>query len=125
VFPVEQNAGTDRARDGVPPIEFVTDGRIYEPAGAYAGKVIVVFGTMVTGPTAPQSGTSSTVDFPARLTRPDGTTTLVDDARIDFPIADESPGEGPTVILFGARAADAPAGTLIVPRGRSPLEPKK
>jgi hypothetical protein len=46
VHPVEN----EEMDEIVPPIEFLTDGRIYKPPG---GEFIVVFGTMVTGPTAP------------------------------------------------------------------------
>jgi hypothetical protein len=101
----------------IPPIEFVTDGRTYEPTGRHAGEFIVVFGTLVTGPTAPPFGASLAVEFSAELTRPDGTRIVVDDAHVDYPVADESPEEGPFVLLRGARAGDVPAGTLIVSRG--------
>jgi len=100
----------------IPLIEFVTDGRIYEPTGRRSGEFIVVFGTLVTGPTAPPFGASLIVEFSADLTRPDGTRIVVDDAHVDYPIADESPGEGPFVLLRGARAGDVPAGTVIVSR---------
>ncbi len=101
----------------LPPIEFVTDGRIYEPTGRRSGEFIVVFGALISGPAAPEFGASLVVEFSAELARPDGTRVLIDDARVDFPVADEAPGEGPFVLLRGARAGDVPAGTLIVARG--------
>jgi hypothetical protein len=112
VHPVE-NEGMDGA---VSPIEFVTDGRIYEPTGRRSGEFVVVFGTMVTGPAAPSFGASLVVAFSAALKRPDGTTVLVDDAHVDYPVTDEAPEEGPFVLLRGARAGDVPAGTLIASR---------
>jgi hypothetical protein len=54
------------------------------------------------------------VEFSAELTTPDGTKVLVDGAHVDYPVADESPGEGPFVLLPGVRAADVPVGTSIV-----------
>jgi hypothetical protein len=108
-----ENDGVDGA---IPPIEFVTDGRTYEPTGPHAHEFIVVFGTLVTGPTAPPLG-ALVVGFSAELRRPDGTSILVDDADMDYPVADESPGEGPFVLLRGASIGDVPAGTLIVSRG--------
>jgi hypothetical protein len=102
------------------PIGFVTDGRIYEPTGRRSGEFIVVFGTLVSGPSAPPFGGSPVVEFSAELTRPDGTRVLVDDAHVDYPIADESPKEGPFVLLHGVRAADVPVGTSIVSHGTVP-----
>ncbi len=97
------------------PIEFLTDGRTYVPSGGRSGDFIVVFGTLVTGPPAPTSW--DVVRFPAEVTRPDGTSVPVNGAQLDFPIADESPIEGPFVLLRGVRPADVPAGSLIVSRG--------
>lgn len=102
-----------------PPIEFMTDGRTYEPTGRHSGEFIVVLGTLVSGPSAPPSG-SLVVEFSAELTRPDGTSFLVDDAHVDYPVADESPAEGPFVLLRGVRAVDVPVGTSIVSRGTIP-----
>ncbi|MGW5194411.1 hypothetical protein ACWEOO_34505 [Kribbella sp. NPDC004138] len=98
------------------PIEFVTDGRVYEPTGPRAGEFIVVFGALVTGPAAPPFGASWVVEFSAELTKPDGTRVLVDAAHVDYPVGDESPEEGPFVFLRGAHAGDVPVGTLIVSR---------
>jgi hypothetical protein len=104
--------------DGAAPrIEFVTDGRLYEPSGRRSGEFIVVFGTLVTGPAAPSDGGSSVVEFSAELTRPDGTWVIVTDAHVDYPVADEAPEEGPFVLLRRARVSDVPAGTLIVSHG--------
>jgi hypothetical protein len=98
------------------PIEFVSDGRVYEPPpGRSFGEFICVFGALINGPAAPPFGVS-VVEFSAELTRPDGTRVLVDDAHVDYPLPDEA-GEGPFVLLRGARAADVPAGTRIVSRG--------
>jgi hypothetical protein len=74
-----------------------------------------VFGTLVTGPAAPAFG-SLVVEFSAELTRRDGTVVLVDNAHVDYPVADEAPEEGPFVLLRCARAGDVAAGTLIVSR---------
>jgi hypothetical protein len=106
----------------IPPIQFVTDGRTHEPTGQRSGEFIVVFGTLVTGPAAPLSRSSLVVEFSGELTRPDGTRLLVDDAHVDYPVADESPDEGPFVLLRGVRSGDVPAGTVIVSRrpGGSP-----
>ena len=53
----------DEGMDGaVPPIEFVTDGRLYEPTGGRSGEFIAVFGTLVTGPAAPSVGATGVVD---------------------------------------------------------------
>jgi hypothetical protein len=116
VHPVE-NKGMDGER---PPIEFVTDGRTYEPTGRRSGEFVIVFGTLVSGPSAPPFGGSGVVEFSAELTRPDGTRVLVDDAHVDYPVADESPEEGPFVLLRGVRAADVPVGTSIVSHGTVP-----
>ncbi len=94
----------------------MTDGRIYEPTGQRSGEFIVVFGTLITGPAAPSLGASLVVEFSAELTKPDGARVLVDDAHVDYPVADEAPEDGPFVLLRGARAGDVPAGTLIVSR---------
>jgi hypothetical protein len=104
----------------MPSIEFVTDGRTYEPTGRRSGEFVVVFGTMVSGPPAPPFGTSWVMELSAELTRPDGTTVLVDDAQVDYPVADESPDDGPFVLLRGVRAADVPVGTSIVSHGSIP-----
>jgi hypothetical protein len=110
VHPVEDN-GMDGA---IPPIEFVTDGRTYEPTGRRSGEFVIVFGTLVRGPSAPPFGASWVVEFSAELTRPDGARVLVDAAHVDYPVAGESPEEGPFVLLRGVRAADVPLGTSIV-----------
>ena len=99
-----------------PPIEFVTDGRTYEPPGPRSDEFTVLFGTLLTGPAAPPFGASLVVKFLAELTTPDGTRVLAN-AQLDYPVADESPGEGPFVLLRGVRASDLPAGTLIVTYG--------
>lgn len=55
-----------------------------------------MFGALISGPAAPEFGASLVVEFSAELARPDGTRVLIDDARVDFPVADEAPGEGPS-----------------------------
>jgi hypothetical protein len=95
------------------PIEFVADGRIYEPTGRSAGEFIAVFGDLVVGPPCADSGA---IDFPAELVRPDGTTTYVAGARLDCPVGDEAMSEGPFILLFRGIADEVPAGTRIVSR---------
>jgi len=102
----------------IPEIEFVTDGRTYEPTGPRSGEFLVVLGTLVKGPAAPPAG-ALVVKFSAELSRPDGTQLRVDDAHVDYPIEDESPGEGPFVLLRGVHAGEVPTGTLIVSLGRT------
>lgn len=38
-------------------IEFLADGRFYEPTGDRAGEFLVVFGSLLVGPTRPEPGT--------------------------------------------------------------------
>jgi hypothetical protein len=95
------------------PIEFLTDGRLYTPTGWQAGRFVVAFGRLLKGPAVAPVG-SLVVEFSAELRRPDGSRLRVAEAHVDYPSRDESPGEGPFVLLRGAQAADVPSGTLIV-----------
>src|SRR5690242_18386959 len=98
-----------------PLIRFLADGWIHEPAGRHAGEFIVVFGKLITGPTAPPPAALA-VPFSGELVRPDGTRILAGDAQVDYPVADEALDEGPVVLLRGLAAVEVPAGTLIVSR---------
>lgn len=95
-------------------IEFVTDGRIYEPSGEREGQFIIVFGALVAGPSSPASGTLVT-PFLAEVRRPGNSEPALYQGQLDFPVADE-PGEGPCVLLYGALPEELPAGCRITSR---------
>lgn len=97
-------------------VRFVTDGRVYDPPpGKGAGEFVVFFGSLLVGPAAPPRG-ALVVPFSPEVVRPDGTSLVVESGHLDYPIHDESPGEGPFVLLRGVRASDVPAGSVVVSR---------
>lgn len=99
-------------------IEFVADGRFYEPTGDRAVEFLAVYGSLIAGPARPEPGTLVT-RFLAEVRRGTTSEPVYYEADLDFPLPDE-PGEGPFVLLYGARPEDVPAGCRITARADDP-----
>ena len=105
-----------RAGD-VEKIEFVTNGRVYvAPPDARRAPFVVLFGELAR-PVDHQG--RLTLPFVAVIRRPDGSTVVVEDAELDFPVQPESSGEEHTVILRGVDQTVAPKGSVIGAQPRS------